>query len=141
MFPNFLICEKGAKHPLSSYKHAIKYTPGEANVESTHRIDSIIPLESLEIILGEEPEVFAPFSLFKRGVSSLTTSSLPESASGLSADPSIVSLNDTSSLEPRRDSFPVADASMFPYEFEREGDGDGGGETRAERIFKEFILC
>ena len=57
MLPSLLICENGANLPLSSYKHAIKYTPGLANVESTHLIDSIIPLDSREIILGVEAAV------------------------------------------------------------------------------------
>jgi hypothetical protein len=39
---NFLSCNNGAKFPFSSYKQAIRYTPGAANVESIHRIEFMI---------------------------------------------------------------------------------------------------
>ena len=47
--PNFRIFEIGAKWPLSSYRHAIKYTPGAASVETIPRIDSN---RVTEILLG-----------------------------------------------------------------------------------------
>jgi len=47
--PNFRICEIGAKLPLSSYRHAIKYTPGAARVEKIQRIES---KKATEILLG-----------------------------------------------------------------------------------------
>jgi hypothetical protein len=47
--PNFRICEIGAKLPLSSYRHAIKYTPGAARVEKIQRSES---KRVAEILLG-----------------------------------------------------------------------------------------
>lgn len=44
------------------------------------------------------------------------------------------------SLEPRLDPAPFPADSIFPKELDREVVGDGGGDTRAESIFKEFIV-
>lgn len=63
--------------------------------------------------------------------------SLSCSAFGSFAD-SIFSL--TSPREFLLDAVIVVDEYILPYELDREGAGVGGGETRAERIFKEFIV-
>jgi hypothetical protein len=47
--PNFRSCEKGANVPLSSHRHAIKYTPGAANVEKIQRIES---MRTKDILFG-----------------------------------------------------------------------------------------
>ena len=79
-------------------------------------------------------------SFFSKGVSSLKGESSSFSASGPSLVPSVFSL-----MSPREfllDSVKVVDDRMFPYELDREGAGVCGGDTRAESIFKEFIvLC
>jgi hypothetical protein len=139
--PSFKICEKGAKFPLSSYRHAIKYTPGAAKVDSTQRIES----KKLREVLGmmfqpADSELNCPAPSFsKRGVSSLAVSSFPFSASAISVAPPPFSLN-ISSLDPLLDSVTSAEDNILPYELDREGAGVCGGDTRAERMFKEFIV-
>jgi hypothetical protein len=66
--------QNGAKFPLSSYRHAIKYTPGAAKVEKNHRIES---KSATEILLGISSQcgsgerLISLLSLLSRGVSSL----------------------------------------------------------------------
>ena len=45
-----------------------------------------------------------------------------------------------SSREFLLDSVSVAEENMFPKELLLDGDGVCGGDTRAERIFREFIV-
>jgi hypothetical protein len=140
--PNFRSCENGAKVPLSSYRHAIKYTPGAANAEKAQQVES---MRAIDILLGmmchaglSEDSCSLP-SFSKRGVSSCTVLSSSSSASSASAASSVFSLN-IPSREFLLASVTVAEERILPYELLREGAGVCGGETRAERMFKEFIV-
>jgi hypothetical protein len=139
--PSFRICVKGAKLPRSSYRHAIRYTPGAAKVDKTQRTESRKAIEMVLGILCHERELELEWMLssFSKGVFSLKVeSSSSFSASGASFVASLFSL-----MSPREfllDSGSVVDDRMFPYELEREGTGVWGGDTRAERMFKEFIV-
>jgi hypothetical protein len=42
--------------------------------------------------------------------------------------------------EPLLDSVAPAEDNILPYELDREEDGVCGGDTRAERMFREFIV-
>lgn len=136
------ICVNGAKFPLSSYRHAIKYTPGAARVEKIQRIESI---KANEILVGinshpDAPELcFMPSTFSRRGLVSSILLSSSKSGSRASSVPSDFSLS-SSSCEFLLDSVTVADEKIFPYELLREGAGVEGGDTRAERMFKEFIV-
>jgi hypothetical protein len=135
--PSFRICVNGAKIPRSSYRHAIRYTPGAAKVDSTQRTES---RKAIEMVLGilcheREPELEYTLSSFSKGVFSSKVDSSSFSQSGTSFVPSSFS-----SMSPREFLLDSADDKIFPYELDREGAGVWGGDTRAERIFKEFIV-
>lgn len=136
------ICVNGAKFPLSSYRHAIKYTPGAARVEKIQRMESI---KANEILVGinshpDAPELcFVTSTFSRRGLISSILLSSSQSGSRASSAPSDFSMG-SSPCEFLLDSVTVVDEKIFPYELLREGAGVDGGDTRADRMFKEFIV-
>lgn len=93
------ICVNGAKFPLSSYRHAIKYTPGAARVEKIQRMESI---KANEILVGisshpDAPELcFMPSTFSRKGLDSSIVLSSSHSGSRASSAPSDFSFSSSS---------------------------------------------
>jgi hypothetical protein len=69
-----LIDAHGAKFPFASQKQAIRYTPGEAKVAKTQRIElRMLEAKSRGIVRHHRDRLLTFFSLSK-GVSSVTSS-------------------------------------------------------------------